>query len=62
MAKLKFNVRDEFMEQIKAEADRLWSGQGIIAMRRLVRDSVRRLWRYSRGNGKPTGRGRHGSD
>jgi len=52
MAKLKFNLRDELMEQIKAEADRLWPGQGMIAIRRLVRDSLRRLWRYSRGDGR----------
>jgi hypothetical protein len=40
------------MKQIVAEANVLWPGQGVIAVRRLVRDSFRRLWRYCSGDGR----------
>jgi hypothetical protein len=51
MARLKFNVTDELMKDILAEADRSWPKQGMVAVRRLVRDSLRRLWRYCGGKG-----------
>ncbi len=53
MDKLKFNVSDEMMSQITAEAERLWPGQGAIAVGRLIRDSIRRPWKYCGGKGKP---------
>jgi hypothetical protein len=40
------------MKQIAAEANVLWPGQGVIAVRRLVRDSLRRLWRYCSAEGR----------
>ena len=52
MARLKFKISDELMRQIIAEADLLWPGHGKIAVRRLVRDSLRRFGRYCRGNGR----------
>ena len=52
MARLKFKIRDELKSEITAEANSLWPGRGVIAVRRLVRDSIRRLWRYSGGNGR----------
>jgi len=52
MARLKLKITDELMEQIKVEASHLWPGQGTIAMNRLIRDSLRRLWRYCRGNNR----------
>jgi len=52
MARLKLKIRDELMRQITAEADALWPGQGVIAVRRLVRDSLRRFWRYCSANGR----------
>jgi hypothetical protein len=51
MARLKLKIRDELMKQITAEAELLCPGGGMIAIRRLIRDSLRRLWRYCRGNG-----------
>lgn len=50
MARLKFNITEELMKEIIAEADLLWPGSGMMAVRRLVRDSIRRLWRYCSGN------------
>ena len=50
MAKLGFKIPEELMKQITAEAEILWPGGGIIAIRRLIRDSLRRLWRYCSGN------------
>ena len=50
MARLKLNITDEFMKQITAEAELLWPGGGAMAIRRLIRDSLRRLWRYCSGN------------
>ena len=52
MARLKFKITDEFMKQIVADADRIWPGQGMIAVNRIVRDSLRRFWRYCGGNGR----------
>jgi len=40
------------MIQIAAEASVLWPGQGAVAVSRLVRDSLRRLWRYCHGDGR----------
>jgi len=52
MAKLRFRITEEMMKQIAAEANVLWPGQGVIAVRRLVSDSLRRLWRYCVGDGR----------
>jgi hypothetical protein len=52
MARLKLKIRDELMKQITAEAELLWPGGGMIAIRRLIRDSLRRLWRYCGGNNR----------
>jgi len=38
------------MKQITAEANVLWPGQGVIAVKRLVCDSLKRLWRYCVGD------------
>jgi len=46
MARLKLRITEELMKQITAEANALWPGQGVLAVRRLVNDSLRRLWRY----------------
>ena len=51
MTRLKFNVTDELMKDILAEANFIWPGHGMIAVRRLVRDSLKRLWRYCGGKG-----------
>ena len=40
------------MKQIAAEANVLWPGQGVIAVRRLVCDSLKRLWRYCSADGR----------
>jgi hypothetical protein len=50
MARLKLRITDELMKQITAEAEILWPKSGMIAIRRLIRDSLRRLWRYCSGN------------
>ena len=52
MARLRIRITDELMKQITAEANALWPGQGVIAVRRLVNDSLRRLWRYCVGDGR----------
>lgn|GEM_PF-2004865 len=52
MARLKFMISNELMKQITMEANALWPGHGITAVRRLVRDSIKRLWRYSGGDGR----------
>ncbi len=52
MARLKLEITDEFMKQIAAEAELLWPGGGMIAIRRLIRDSLKRLWRYCSGDGR----------
>jgi len=44
------------MKQIAAEANVVWPGQGVIAVRRLVSDSLRRLWRYCVGDGRAKSR------
>ncbi len=46
MEKLKFKITDNLRREIREEANLLWPGHGVIAVRRLVRDSLRRLWRY----------------
>jgi len=50
MARLKLRITDELMNRIAAEADTLWPGQGVLAVRRLVNDSLRRLWKYCDGD------------
>ena len=50
MARLKLKITDEFMKQITAEAEILWPRSGMTAVRRLIRDSLRRLWRYCSGS------------
>ncbi len=50
MARVKLKISDELMKDITAEADLLWPGHGTTAVRRLIRDSIRRLWRYSDGD------------
>ena len=55
MAKVRFRITEDTVKRIVAEADVLWPGQGVIAVRRLVRDSLRRLWRYCSADGR-TGR------
>ncbi|MFC1919480.1 hypothetical protein ACFLWX_01640 [Chloroflexota bacterium] len=52
MKRLRFNIPDELMREIADEADLLWPGHGVIAVKRLVRDSLRRLWSYCNGNGR----------
>ena len=52
MARVKFKISDELNKEITAEADLLWPGHGTTAVRRLIRDSIRRLWRYSNGEGR----------
>ena len=52
MARLKFMISNELMKQITMEANLLWPGHGITAVSRLVRDSIKRLWRYSGGDGR----------
>ena len=49
MGKLKLKITDKLMGEINAEAKRLWPDQGAMAVGRLVRDSLRRFWRYSGG-------------
>jgi len=58
MAKARFKITQELMSQIAAEADALWPGQGVIAVRRLIRDSLRRLWRYCSADGRAGHRNR----
>jgi hypothetical protein len=52
MAKVRFEITQELMRQVVAEANFLWPGQGMLAVRRLVRDSLRRLCRYCSGDGR----------
>ena len=52
MVRIKFNITDELMKEISAEADRLWPKQGMIAVARLARDSLRRFWRYCNGKSR----------
>ena len=52
MGRLRFIITNETMRQITAEATVLWPGQGVVAVRRLVRDSLRRLSRYCVGDGR----------
>jgi hypothetical protein len=52
MAKLKLQITSELQKEIAEEANHIWPGAGTIAVRRLLRDSVRRLWRYCNGNGR----------
>ncbi len=48
--RLRFKITDELMKQIAAEAELLWPGDGTIAIKRLIRDCLKRLWRYCGGN------------
>jgi hypothetical protein len=50
MAKIRFKITDELMKQITAEAELLWPEGGIVAIKRLIRDSLKRLWSYCSGN------------
>lgn len=56
MARLKVRITEELMKEITAEASALWPGQGVLAVRRLVNDSLRRLWRYSSADGRARNR------
>jgi len=56
MTRLRFMITEEMMQRIAAEADTLWPGQGILAVRRLVNDSLRRLWRYCSAEGRARNR------
>jgi hypothetical protein len=57
MERLKFEITDELKSEIMAEANRLWPNSGMMAMRRLVRDSLKRLWRYCNGKSRAKRRG-----
>ena len=46
MTRLSITITDELMKRLWAEANLLWPGQGMIAVHRLVRDSLKRLGRY----------------
>ncbi len=52
MARLKLKITDELMKQITAEAQTLWPRSGVTAVRRLIRDSLRRLWKYCSRDGR----------
>ncbi len=52
MASLKFKITEELKSEITREANLLWPNSGSMAVRRLVRDSLRRLWRYCNGSGR----------
>ena len=52
MARLKFKISNELKNEITTEANRIWPSSDMIAVRRLVRDCLRRLWRYANGNGR----------
>ena len=55
MARLKITISDELMAKVLACVQQLWPDEGVRALGRFVRDSIRRLERYCNGRSRHTG-------
>ena len=54
MARLRLTINDELMARVSAAAERLWPAQGVKAVARFIRDTIRRYLNYRNGTGTPT--------
>ena len=57
MTKLTLDVSDDLLEQVTASAERLWPGQEMKGVFRLVRDAIRRYVKYCNGDTRNGNRG-----
>ena len=57
MSTLTIILSEHMMRKLGASAERLWPGQGMQGMLRLIRDAIRRYVRYSDGDSGSGNRG-----